>query len=182
MVGRSATVGRLNFEKRCIRERLSGSQSFAWRHFLWDCSVFLRMNSLVFCKRKGWKRICLLLLRTLCFCLVLPLSFCFHFTCFCCTCPFVYAVHRVVSHYFFQIKMLLSSACGRPDGGERWYLAERQGVEIWGTGPFCRVWFSATHFQAGPLTPLCCSFSCQVWASQGFGNPSACFSVASVPL
>lgn len=167
MVGRSATVGRLNFEKCCIREWLSGSQSFGWRPFLWDCSVFLGMNSLVFCKRKGWKRICLLLLWTFCFfCLVFPLSFCFHFTYFCYTCPFVYAVHLVVSHYFFQIKILSSSACGRHDGGERWYLSRGRWVEMLGIGPFCCIQFSATHFQAGPLTPLCCKFCFQVWASR----------------
>ena len=170
MVGRSATVGRLNFEKCCIREWLSGNQSFGWRPFLWDCSVFLGMNSLVFCKRKGWKRICLLLLWTFCFfCLVLPLSFCFHFTYFCYTCPFVYAVHLVVSHYFFQIKILLSSACGRHDGGERWYLSRGRGVEMLGIGPFCCIQFSATHFRPVPWLHSAVSSPFKSELLRGFG-------------
>lgn len=35
------------------------------------------------------------------------LSVCFHFTYFYYACPFVYAVHLAVSHYFFQIKTLV---------------------------------------------------------------------------
>lgn len=132
MVGRSATVGRLNFEKRCIRERSSGSQSLAWRHFLWDCSVFLGMNSLVFCKRKGWKRICLYCSELSASALSLPPSVSVSTShvsaipvpCICCP-PSCLPL-------LFPDKMLLSSACG--DLTEvRWYLGERaEGWRSWG--------------------------------------------------